>query len=193
MEKTRQLTIEDIDVYVDHLSRHLPEPGVDGIIAHPFSQNEAIDKEKLRKKILERWSMIPGQGSWEVTWGIFDGDVIVGHLELVGPAMSALHHRVNLGMGIESQYRSRGYGQLLMKTAIAWAKSQEFLSWIDIEVFAHNKIALKLYKSFGFVVVGKTIDRLRVNNQSIDDYHFVLSLRPHLPKTVSPIESNSLS
>lgn len=181
MEKIRQLTIQDIDTYVDHLSRHLPEPGIDGIISQPFPADEPIDKEKFRKKILERWATKPGNGAWEVTWGIFEGNVIIGHLELIGSAMGALRHRAKLGMGIESKYRSQGYGRLLMETAVAWGKSQEFLHWIDLEVFAHNKVALKLYKSFGFTPVGKTIDRIRVNNQSIDDYHFVLNLKGRLP------------
>lgn len=178
VEKIRQLRVQDIDNYVDHLSRHLPEPGIDGIISQPFPPDEAIDKEKFRKKILERWSANPGEGAaWEVAWGLFEGSTIFGHLELVGSAMAALQHRAKLGMGIESKYRSQGYGRLLMETALVWAKSQEFLFWIDLEVFAHNKVALKLYESSGFTVVGKTIDRIRVSNQSIDDYHLVLNLR----------------
>ncbi len=38
--------------------------------------------------------------------------------------MNALSHRTKLGMGIESKYRSQGYGRLLMETAVTWAKSQ---------------------------------------------------------------------
>lgn len=185
MKKIRQLTIQDIDAYVDHLARHLPEPGIDGIISQPFPSDEPIDKEKFRKKILERWSIEPGLGAWEIAWGIFDGKSIIGHLELIGSAIAALQHRAKLGMGIESNYRSQGYGQQLMETAVGWAKSQEFLHWIDLEVFAHNKVALKLYKSFGFRPVGKTIDRIRVNSQSIDDYHFVLNLKGRFPQGYS--------
>lgn len=182
MEKIRQLTTQAIDSYVDHLSRHLPEPGVDGILSQPFPVDEPIDKEKFRMKILERWAAKPGEGAWEVTWGIFDGNKIVGHLELIGYAMMALQHRAKLGMGIESKYRNQGYGRLLIETAMAWAKSQDFLSWIDLEVFAHNKVALKLYRSFGFAPVGKTIDRIRLNKQSIDDCHFVFNLKGRLPQ-----------
>lgn len=185
MEKIRQLTTQDIELYVDHIARHLPEPGIDGIIAQPFPSDEPIDKDKFRKKILQRWSVTPGQGAWEVAWGIFEGNTIVGHLELIGSAMEALQHRAKLGMGIEAKYRSQGYGRRLMKAAITWAQSQEFLNWIDLDVFAHNKVALKLYKSFGFKPVGKTIDRIRVNQQSIDDYHFVLNLRGRLPQGFS--------
>lgn len=185
MEKIHQLTIQDIDAYVDHLSRHLPEPGIDGIISQPFSADEPIDKEKFRKKIMERWSVNPGQGAWEVAWGIFEDNNIIGHIELIGNSMQALQHRAKLGMGIETKFRSQGYGRLLMETALTWAKSQNFLSWIDLDVFAHNKVALKLYNSFGFTPVGKTIDRLRVDNQSIDDFHFVLNLKGRLPQGYS--------
>ncbi len=179
--KIRQLNTQDIDTYVEHLARHLPEPGIEGIISQPFPADEPIDKESFRTKILKRWSTRPGEGNWEITWGVFDENIIVGHLELIGSAMKFLQHRAKLGIGIETKYRSQGYGRLLIETAIEWAKAQDFLQWIDLEVFAHNKVAIKLYKSFGFTTVGKTFDRIRLNNQSIDDCHFVLNLKGRLP------------
>jgi ribosomal protein S18 acetylase RimI-like enzyme len=171
------LKLDQIDQYVDHLARHLPEPGIDGIISQPFPSNEAIDKENFRFKILQRWSTKPTEGAWEVAWGLFVDGKIVGHIELFGSKMAAFGHRVKLGMGIEQKFRKQGFGKKLLETAIAWARTQEFLSWIDLEVFSHNPVAIKLYESHGFKPVGKTKDRIRVGKMSIDDWHFVLNLK----------------
>jgi len=176
MIKIELLNSDQIDLYVEHLSRHLPEPGIDGIISQP-SAHEPVDKAKIKTKTLERLSTQPGEGSWEVAWGLFDGDKIVGHLELVASPIKFLSHRAKLGMGIEQKYRSRGYGKLLLKAAIDWAKEQDFLSWIDLDVFAHNPVAIKLYRSFGFKPVGKIFDRIRVNQHRIDDLQFSLNLK----------------
>jgi RimJ/RimL family protein N-acetyltransferase len=43
-------------------------------------------------------------------------------------------------------------------------------------VFAHNHRARKLYASFGFVEVGITRDRFRVDGTVIDDVAMVLAL-----------------
>lgn len=193
MSTIQILTFEQIDQYVDHLSRQLPEPGIDGILWQPCSADEPIDKVKLKSKISERWSTKPGIGNWEVAWGLIEGDKIVGHIDLIGSSQPAFSHRAKLGMGIEQKFRSRGFGKLLMKAALDWARSQEFLSWVDLEVFAHNPVAIKIYQSFGFKPVGKTLDRIRVGSQSIDDWHFVLNLKSELglPEGFSIKECNS--
>lgn len=172
----RKISINDLNSYVDHLVRHLPERGIDGILTQPFSPNEPIDREDLKLKVSKRLTTPAGEGNWEVSWGLFDDQKMVGHLELRGTAMPAFSHRANLGMGIEASHRGKGFGKKLVSQAVEWAQKQTFLSWIDLNVFAHNDVAIKLYKGFGFSEVGKTVDRLRVDGQSIDDYHFVLKV-----------------
>lgn len=181
MENIRQLTVQDLDNYFNHLARHLQESGADGFIFHPLLAHEHNDDDQARKKILEKWSTTPGDRCWQVTWGIFAGESIVGHVQLVGSELNADKHRARLAMGIEAKYRGQGYGRILISHAIEWARTQDFLSWIDLEVFAHNKVALKLYQSFGFKSVGTTADRFRVQKQSIDDHHLVLNLKGRFP------------
>lgn len=181
IEKIKSLQIRwmnaaDIETYLDHLSRHFRELGVGGVICQPHPVEEALNKNSLRHKILQRWAGTPGKGAWEVALGVFDGNQIVGHLEMIGSSMESSRHRCRLGLGIETPYRGFGLGKQLMTTAIDWASSQSFLDWIDLDVFANNFAAIKLYKSFGFEQVGLTKDRFRVNQEQIDDLHFVLAL-----------------
>ncbi len=172
----KPLKLEHLEEYLNHLARHFGEYGVGGIIAQPFPVDEPWDKSELRPKLIERWSKNVGEGSWEMTWGLFDNDSIVGHLELIGHSMPALKHRTKLGMGLEEKYRSQGFGKQLVQTAITWAKEQSSIAWIDLNTFAHNKAAINLYKSFGFIEVGRVPDRIRVKDQKIDDLHMVLKV-----------------
>jgi RimJ/RimL family protein N-acetyltransferase len=50
------------------------------------------------------------------------------------------------------------------------------LAWLDLGVFAHNHRARKLYAAVGFVEVGVTRDRFRVDDTRIDDVAMVLAL-----------------
>ena len=52
------------------------------------------------------------------------------------------------------------------------------VEWIDLGVFGHNAVARRLYRGAGFVEVGITHDRFRVDGVSIDDIHMVLALQP---------------
>lgn len=177
----RQLTLEDLELYVDHLARHLPEPGVNGIYSQPFPHGAPIDKESFRKIVTARWGRQPGIDRWEIAWGLFKDEKIVGHLEMNGAGIPALNHRAKIGMGIENSYRRQGFGQKLLEAALGWARAQNFLDYIDLDVFAHNKVALNIYKSFGFKHKGQISDRLRVEGQSIDDVQMTLNLRGSFP------------
>jgi ribosomal protein S18 acetylase RimI-like enzyme len=80
-----------------------------------------------------------------------------------------------LGMGVERGFRGQGHGRALLAAAIAWAKNAE-LAWLDLGVFAHNRRARALYAAVGFVEVGITRDRYRVDGTVIDDVAMVLAL-----------------
>lgn len=112
-----------------------------------------------------------------MTWALFDNEQIVGHIEIIGHHMPIFKHRVKLGMGLEQNYRGQGFGKKLMQAAIEWAKQQESLYWIDLNVFAHNEAAINLYKSFNFTEVGRVPDRIRVKETKIEDLHLTLNLK----------------
>jgi RimJ/RimL family protein N-acetyltransferase len=65
-----------------------------------------------------------------------------------------------------------------METAIAWARGEARLSYIDLGVFVGNDRARRLYERMGFVEQWIRRDAFRVEGVVIDDIQMTLALRP---------------
>jgi len=161
---------------VAHIARHSRESGRGGDpIFRPRSSDAPIDEPAALERHSAGWALSLDEPYWLRTWGArLDGE-IRGHLDLHGGRLPSESHRAMLGMGVERGARGRGLGRALLVAAIAWAKNAE-LAWLDLGVFAHNERARALYRSVGFVEVGVTRDRFRVDGVAIDDVSMVLAL-----------------
>lgn len=172
----RQLVTSDLAALVEHLRRSSLESGTGGdIIFRPRSVSEPVDARAIKERHLTTWGRRVGEPLWARTWGVFDGDDLVGHADLHGGALRSELHRATVGIGIERRARRQGWGRALMETLIAFGRAQG-LAWIDLGVFANNAPARALYRSLGFVELGLTRDRFRVDGQSIDDVVMTLAL-----------------
>ncbi len=114
-------------------------------------------------------------------WGLFDLGDVVGHLGLSGSVVRSGLHRARMGMGILGTHRRQGGGTLLLQTAIAWARAQPSIDWIDLGVFSDNPGAQALYGRHGFEVQGCTPDRFRVDGISLDDTSMALDVSAREP------------
>lgn len=179
----KPMTVEDATAFVEHRSKSFLTPGMAlPPISVPFSRYTQMDVSEQIKSVTASWSTAIGSLGWERAWGIFE-TVTTGDSRIVGGvALSTSRqiesqlHRAILGMGIEENYRNLGLGSNLLSNAISWAKEQKFLDWIDLGVFAHNAPARKLYRKFGFIETGRTVDCFRVDGMVIDDIHMTLEL-----------------
>jgi ribosomal protein S18 acetylase RimI-like enzyme len=171
-----QLADVDLPVLVAHIVRHSSESGSGGdVIFRPRSSGAAIDEMATIERHQIGWAQPIDEPYWLRTWGaVVDGE-IRGHLDLHGGRLPSESHRAMLGMGVERGFRGQGHGRALLAAAIAWAKNAE-LAWLDLGVFAHNRRARALYAAVGFVEVGITRDRYRVDGTVIDDVAMVLAL-----------------
>lgn len=171
-----QLDDADLPALVAHIARHSRESGRDGDpIFRPRSYDAPIDQPATIERHRVGWAQALDEPHWLRTWGVMIDGEIRGHLDLHGGRLSSEFHRALLGMGVERPWRGCGHGRALLATAIAWARSAE-LAWLDLGVFAHNRRARKLYAEVGFVEVGVTRDRFRVDGVEIDDVAMVLAL-----------------
>jgi ribosomal protein S18 acetylase RimI-like enzyme len=82
-----------------------------------------------------------------------DGDRVVGWCDITPSKGDGFTHVGRLGMGVLDGYRGKGYGTRLMEEAIQAAKNSG-IERIELEVYASNVPAIKLYEKRGFVHEG---------------------------------------
>jgi RimJ/RimL family protein N-acetyltransferase len=171
----RLLRLADLRAAGKHIERHAFESGRGGdLVFAPFTELDREAYEETRQESWRRPTDVPG---WERCFGAFDAERIVGHVDLTGTALYSSLHRARLGIGVEREYRGRGTGTELIELALAWARTELNLAWIDLSVFGHNTRALHLYERLGFHETGRTEDAYRVGAQRIDDVHMSLRLK----------------
>jgi RimJ/RimL family protein N-acetyltransferase len=74
----------------------------------------------------------------------------------------------DFGMLVDRDWRGRGAGSALVQAAIDWARGQQ-LHKLCLEVFAHNTVAIGLYRKFGFVEEGRRLKQYRRANGELWD------------------------
>lgn len=170
---------QDAKMYWEHSCRHEQESGRGGdSVFSPFESVKQRSLEEFSNSQLESWNKELTSPGWERTWFLTDEKEIFGDLELgQRPAIESAIHRATLTMGIERNYRGKGYGTKLMEAAIGWARMQPALDWLQLCVFENNAQAKALYKRFGFVEVGTTPDMFRVFGERVADTSMILKLR----------------
>ena len=171
----RMASIDDMEMLWNHQKRHGKESGNNGdVIFSPFEDpwNERLDI--LIKDYDRKFKQKVTQKKWGRLWIITDEIKIYGALSLSHHlGLKTTLHRAILMMGIERMHRKQGYGAELIQTSLDWAKEHKTLSWVTLNVFAHNKPAIGLYEKMGFEKVGVNKDLFRVHGQSIDDMEMV--------------------
>jgi ribosomal protein S18 acetylase RimI-like enzyme len=83
-----------------------------------------------------------------------DNEQVVGWCDIIWPELEGFTHSGRLGMGLLPEYRGRGIGQRLAEKTMADAR-QKGLTRIELEVYASNLPAIKLYEKLGFNLEGR--------------------------------------
>lgn len=169
----RLLVVDDVEAMLEHVERLWSER--ETVRSRPFAHGTPIDRGPREERLRTQWVKPITETGWMRTWGLLDGDAIVGHVDLRGGAIASDLHRATLGIGLEPGHRDRGLGKTMCETVIAWSRAQG-LAWIDLGVFGPNRRAQALYRKLGFIEVGRVADRFRVDGESIDDIMMTLAL-----------------
>ena len=74
-------------------------------------------------------------------------------------------HRAGLGFVLLKDYWNLGIGGKMMQECIKWAKEHN-IEQLELEVVTTNEHALKMYKSFGFKIVGTVYKELKYDDGS---------------------------
>ncbi|CAD6542788.1 hypothetical protein LMG28727_04060 [Paraburkholderia kirstenboschensis] len=174
MLTTVSLTPDDFQRWAEHLNRQIAESGQNG---RPFfSPMEAVDFQSPERRARFENGLATSlhQPAWMRAWAVEGPDAsLVAHLDLSGSSIPSEKHRATLGIGVEDAFHRRGIGRELMLKAIEFAAHND-IEWIDLFVFSDNLAAIGLYRSLGFVKVGRRNDRFRISGRSVDDVTMTL-------------------
>jgi ribosomal protein S18 acetylase RimI-like enzyme len=83
-----------------------------------------------------------------------DESVVIGWCDVTVVPFEGMHHAGRLGMGILPAYRGRGLGRRLLREVLSRVFARGLLR-VELEVFASNLPAIKLYEGEGFVTEGR--------------------------------------
>jgi len=86
---------------------------------------------------------------------VVSGEVI-GWCDIVPHSFEGMQHVGRLGMGVRKDHRSKGVGRELLSIAVQKAFAGA-LERIELEVFASNRSAVRLYETFGFECEGRKV------------------------------------
>ncbi len=148
----------------------------------PRSQNEAgvpPDKEKCFRAGL----IIPiGSPGWRRSWVARAAHrQIAGHVDLRSHSERFAAHRCLLGLGVQRDHRRLGVGAALLAHAIEWARAQNGLEWLDLQVMSANEPAVRLYLRSGFVKVGEVAEMFKIDGRLFSDTTMTKRLREERP------------
>jgi len=108
-------------------------------------------------------------------------DEAVGHLGLhTYPNSPRRRHVGHLGMAVRDEWHGKGVGSSLMQAAVDLADKWLNLSRLELDVYADNEPAVRLYKNFGFGVEG-TLSRFAYRDGQYVDAYLMARLRPINP------------
>lgn len=96
-------------------------------------------------------------------------DKIVGMAYLVRGKFEKNKHVASLGITILKSYRQMGIGTAMMNHLLEWAKKQESLEKITLEVFLTNKPAINLYRKLGFEIEGVRKKQYKIGEKYVDE------------------------
>lgn len=97
----------------------------------------------------------------------------VGLINLVAIDRRQIQHRhTDIGVNIARRYQGKGFGTEAIKWALDWGFRYAGLHRIEINAFAYNKGAVKLYERMGFIQEGRKRDFVFHDGKSWDALSF---------------------
>jgi RimJ/RimL family protein N-acetyltransferase len=99
-----------------------------------------------------------------------DNQSIIGILNFRLSTSKKFSHKGFFGMSIQEAYTNKGIGATLITRLIDWAKADNRVEKISLEVFSNNDRAIHLYSKLGFREEGRLVKNAKLGpNEYVDD------------------------
>ena len=116
------------------------------------------------------WLKAQQQGLGSLSLYAWSGDQIVASVNCsCRNDRTRLSHLGHIGMSSDKAYWGSGLGSAMMEALIDWAEQNPVLELLELDVFADNERAIRLYTGMGFVKVGTVPGRAKYADGSRKD------------------------
>ena len=169
----------ELGAFFRYLDAHLADNGRDGsALFMPMAPAESRLPADKQASFITGMAPALGEPGWRRLWLAFDAQgEIAGHIDLRARPEWPASHRALLGMGVRRDMQRAGLGARLIETALDWARGQDALDWIDLEVLSGNAPARRLYARCGFALQGEIADLFRIEGQRLGYVYMCRKLR----------------
>jgi len=99
---------------------------------------------------------------------------VVGSIRLYGGRIKAVQHVADLALYVNAEYRDQAVGSRLMKIGLDWAHSSGIIKRVQLEVYARNTRAIRVYEKYGFVKEGHRQRSMFQKGEYLDEYLMAL-------------------
>ncbi len=107
----------------------------------------------------------------EPVWGAVDADgTVLGFAHIHPNGFGRTGHIANCGYAVDGTTRGMGIGKALVAKSIDVAREMGFKGIQFNAVVATNTVAVKLYESFGFSIIGTIPGGFRLGNNDTPTY-----------------------
>lgn len=89
---------------------------------------------------------------------------LVGAIDFRNGDKEKIAHQGSFGMTVLPEYRNNGIGKALVESLITWARNNDQIEKICLEVMEENYGAINLYKSMNFVEEGRKTKAVKIEN-----------------------------
>ena len=162
MEEIRKLNINDIDAFRSIRIKGLKSD------PYAFSSSPEDDATRDPEVLKERF------GSHSINnfiMGYFIDEKLIGVVGFVREShIKRIHIGWIWGMYVDTDHRSKKFGDKLFAECIKEAEKCDGLEIIELGVAESNDSALSLYKKYGFVEYGKEIHAIKYDGKYYDEY-----------------------
>lgn len=104
-------------------------------------------------------------------------NAIIGNIDLTGNQRKLMEHTAVIGMRMLNEWRNTGLGTALLSNVIEWAKQNEILEIIWLQVYTENTAGLTLYKKMGFSENGIIKNFFKHENKYYDNLTMSLNVK----------------
>jgi RimJ/RimL family protein N-acetyltransferase len=152
--------VETTDAHVEGFHRCV------GVVARERRYIGLVDSPPLAASRSFFQSVIAGGGAHYVA--VAGEDDVVGWCDIVRFELEGFRHVGRLGMGLLPHVRGHGVGQRLAQATIDAARRQG-IERIELEVFASNTRAIRLYERLGFMHEGVRVRARKLDGEYDDN------------------------